>query len=233
MRLFALPTGGEKAELLQQVETEGDLLPQWSPDGSLLAYIHDDSLYVISARDGLSRRVAQGPWFGTPRWSPDSKFVAALGGVKGDNSYVFVVPASGGELRRLTAPEEEGIKEGLSWHPDGQKLAYVRYSPPPPNSGVSELRQAYLDGRPSSLMFDRPDDWDYMGTWAPDGRHFFFRSARGEVWTISRYDAETGAFTAVANDTGVGLPSWSRDGKTMVWEVQGRVSQLYLMENFR
>ena len=53
------------------------------------------------------------------------------------------------------------------------------------------------------------------------------------MWKLGEYDEETGVFTAVATDTGTMLPSWSRDGKTMAWEVTRGAFGLWLLENFR
>ena len=99
-----------------------------------------------------------------------------------------------------------------------------------PPKGGEELRQAYLDGRPSSFLFNPPFHWSYDGTWAPDGTHFFFITGQPGEAKLHKYDAEADAFTTVATNTG--LPSWSGDGKTMVWEVETRTTQLWLMENF-
>ncbi len=187
---------------------------------------------MISALGGPPRQVAHvGICTEEPvQWSPDGKYIAALGYHEGEPA-AFVVPASGGEPRRLTAPEEGNYKVALVWHPDGQRLTYVNYL-----DGDSELRQAYLDGRPSSLLFNQPDRWDYIGTWAPDGKHFFFKARpnvdKGPGWLLFRFDAETGAFTTVATHIG-GFPSWSRDRKTVVWGVRRSASELWLIENFR
>ena len=218
------------------IDITPSLLPRWSPDGSLLSYRYAGGLYVISGQGGSPKKLAEmAPmaWQGPVEWSPDGKYVAALGYPWPEEDAVFVVPASGGELRRLTAPEERGYKQGLAWHPDGQRLTYVHYVTASPSTRAgsdSEVREAYLDGRPSSLLFKRPD-WVGFGTWTPDGTHFFFSSLKAGVWQFNRYDAETGAFTHVA--TNIGRPSWSRDGKTVVWEVARSASQLWLIENFR
>ncbi len=61
--------------------------------------------------------------------------------------------------------------------------------------------------------------------------YFLFLSLSSGEPKLWKYDAETGAITDVATNTG--LPSWSRDGKTVAWEVESSASQLWLMENFR
>ena len=254
--LFTLSTSGGDPRLLLRLPAEivaanGRLYDitevvsaRWSPDGSILAYHYDNhpgGLYVISGQGGTPKKLAEMPaWGGSARWSPDGKYVAAMGYPEGEQKRqrlplidqepaVFVVPASGGELRWLTAPDESGYKEGLVWHPDGQRLTYVHYLSA--GGSDSELREAYPDGRPSSLLFNQPDHWDSSGTWAPDGKHFYF-AVLAPGYEVLKYEAETGAFTPVMT-TNLGSWSWSRDGKTVVWQVARRTSELWLMENFR
>jgi len=158
------------------------------------------------------------------RWSPDGKYVACFGYTEpNSNNAVFVVPASGGELRQLT-PDVE-YKEGLEWHPDGKRLTY--------HVERGETRQAYLDGRPPSLLFDAPDIWDYVGTWHPDGCRVFFMGAAGG-WGMYAYNEASGKTTLVSDPVSeVGVPCFSRDGKAMAWWATNRTPiQLWLMENF-
>ena len=232
--LLALPVSGGEPQLLVKITNATlGVVPRWSPDGSQLAYADGECLYVISAASGQPRELAHldigwEEW--TIRWSPDGKFLAALSrdrGNEGPMNAVFVVPTSGGELRQLT-PDVE-YKEGLEWHPDGQRLTYHV------SRSESETRQAYLDGRPPSLLFDAPDGWDYVGAWAPDGRRFFFVCGTGQSnWDIHIYDETTGDITPFSAHAGnvSGVPCWSHDGKTITWATRENVVQLWTMEDF-
>jgi Tol biopolymer transport system component len=240
--LFILPASGGEPDLLVKLSDPqvvwrnfvGIVVPQWSPDGSQLAYADDEGLYVIPAAGGQPKKVAHldGGWeCWTLRWSPDGKFLAALSRDKdhtpnpGPQNIVFVVPAEGGELRQLT-PDVE-YKEGLEWHPDGQRLTYHV-------SGYeSETRQAYLDGRPPSLLCAHPDPgaWDYVGAWEPDGRRFFFLSLGSTIRGICVYDEATGDITPFYRGKVISVPCWSRDGKTITWGTEESVVQLWMMED--
>jgi Tol biopolymer transport system component len=207
------------------------VVAQWSPDGINLAYAAGKGLYVIDAAGGQPRELAhldRGWEEYSVRWSPDGKFLAAFcrdmdhTPTPGPQNAVFVVSASGGELRQLT-PDVE-YKEGLEWHPDGKRLTYHV------SRGHSETRQAYLDGRPPSLLVDAPDIWDYVGVWAPDGRRFFFEGHLG-VTSVYVYD-EASSETTLAME-GTDAPCWSRDRTTMAWAATRRTApQLWIMENF-
>lgn len=240
--LFTLPVSGGEPQLLVKTTGLGVVprVPQWSPDGSQLAYAGGKDIYVIDAAGGQPRKIAHlqdsgrkstgwDTW--TVRWSPDGKFIAAIGYTTkpGTNNGIFVVPASGGELQQLT-PDGPDYLEGIEWHPDGQRLSYNV------DRRASETRQAYLDGRPPTLLVDHPDGWDYIGAWAPDGRRFFYMSeaAGKEGYGIYVYDEASGDITLFADHTAdQSPPRWSRDGKTAAWWATRKTErQAWIMENF-
>jgi Tol biopolymer transport system component len=205
-----------------------------------LAYADGKDIYVIPATGGQPRKIAHlqdsggrhtrwDAW--TVRWSPDGKFIAAIGHTPSPGSSgVFVVPASGGELRQLT-PDGPDHLEGIEWHPDGRRLSYIaKYNV------ESETRQAYMDGRPPTFLVDHPDGWDYIGAWAPDGRRFFYMSeaAGKEGYGIYVYDEASDNITLFADHAAdQSPPRWSRDGKTVAWWVTRKTErQVWVMENF-
>lgn len=231
--IFTVPlTGGEHKML---VDSDNSGAPQWSPDGSRLAYADDKSLYIIDANGGEPVEIARlydwDEW--TVRWSPDGSHIAALGYRDPEMHGVFVVPASGGEPRLLTPDEEDSYIEQLEWHPDGQRIAYTGQG----------TRIAYLDGRPTTVLVDRPDHYDYIGKWHPDGRSFYFVGLTAQPrpqWALFRHDVgmEPGEvlefnYAGRSKNGADGLPDWSDDGETMVWVRQSVTRQLWTMENFR
>lgn len=237
--------GGEPRELIRFASREG-LVPSWSPDGSRISYTNGNGLYTIPAAGGEPKKLAHlYKWDGwMVRWSPDGKHIAAFGWTGPESppgqpevfNGVFVVQAEGGELRRITPVEDGGYKEALEWHPDGQRLSYMDYGPKWEADGT---RQAYLDGRPSALLVNQPvPKWDYVGRWAPDGRHFFFiagTNGNSNPWGLYVYDdssrASRVAWPETAGNPGVeGPPAFSADGQTMAWSVQNDVRQLWVME---
>ena len=164
------------------------------------------------------------------RWSPDGRQLAMLGWPEGGKvNEVFVVPASGGEARRLTG-ENGRYKEGLEWHPNGESLTFMSYGP----DGVWQVR---LDGSPPEPLIDQPDLWDYVGRWSPTGNHLYFVSARRGAetpWNLHVYDEAAGSVRRVwsSGEGSAGLPSFSHDGESLTWSVTRGSSQLWLMENF-
>jgi eukaryotic-like serine/threonine-protein kinase len=96
-----------------------------------------------------------------PRWSPDGQWIAFQ---KGDGLRydIFVVPAAGGEPRKLT--NERNIIRGLAWLPDSSAIVYsssggstIPYLP------SMTLWQVTLDGglsrqiSPAEVWYEQPD----------------------------------------------------------------------------
>ena len=91
--------------------------------------------------------------------------IAGLGyGLAPDGDEVFCVFVAGvedGALRRVTPWEERAYKEGLEWHPSGEWMTYLSYG----TDSDSEIRRAYPDGRPTELLLNQDQHWDYVGGW--------------------------------------------------------------------
>jgi len=233
--LLTVPSAGGQPQELARFESRENLTPSWSPDGKQLAYSHGNGLYAVPAAGGESTKLAHlYGWDGwTLQWSPDGGQIAALAwSAPNQQNAVFVVPARGGEARRLTAADEVGYKEGLQWHPDGTRLSYMDYGIRSRRDGS---RLAYLDGRPTSTLVDLPPgQWDYVGVWHPAGRDFYFISSRTRAWDLFAYNEPTGASRVVVSRgsavPGLSPPSFSADGRVMTWSVANTTRQLWTIE---
>jgi WD40-like Beta Propeller Repeat len=106
----------------------------WSPDGSMIAFSRQRSLYTINVETHALRRISNcSPWFfspdrkkscvdRSPAWSPDGRritFARAWGCGLGCPSTPFIVNADGSGLRRLTLLQGGGFSP--LWSPNGRK----------------------------------------------------------------------------------------------------------------
>jgi tricorn protease len=118
-----------------------DLMPRFSPDGTLIAFTadYDDNtdVYVIPAEGGQARRLTfhsdvvkdptmrWGPDNMVVTWTPDGKHIVFLSRRNTDNSWfgrLFQISIEGGLPEQLPLPKG-GV---LSYSPDGKRIAYNR-----------------------------------------------------------------------------------------------------------
>ena len=77
----------------------------------------------------------------SPRWSPDSKWIAFLSD-RGDKTQIYLISAEGGEAFPLTK-EEEGIS-AFAWSPDGHQIAFIRAEADSKSLNRSKTTTAHL-----------------------------------------------------------------------------------------
>jgi dipeptidyl aminopeptidase/acylaminoacyl peptidase len=187
---------------------------QISNDGSRVAYVqgvpdfahdrYDDSLMVVSARGGASRAIAsQTSKIASPRWSPSDDRVAYLAKVNG-TYQLFVVAAGGGTPLRLTRATN-GVEQ-VAWSPDGTQVAFVTQDAPD-------------HAAPGEDLFDVHDD-GYLSAAKPLPSHIWLVAASGgsvRRLTYGSWSVLEAAppFVGAATD-----PSWSHDGKSIVFTRQ-------------
>ncbi|HYV61484.1 MAG TPA: protein kinase, partial [Bryobacteraceae bacterium] len=118
-----------------------------SPDGSrivvLLRRQGKVRLYMMNDKgSGLQPLAEMLDVRGAPCWSPDGKWIAA-GGNDGKKPGLFIVPAEGGEARRLT----DVVSSNPAWSPDGTTIVYVG----PVVGRVQTLQAVTPEGKPVEL----------------------------------------------------------------------------------
>ena len=134
-RLWVLDLATKKARLL----ATGDMVvadPQWSPDGTTIAFTtnptpkaDDGSLsdiWLVSVAAGAPRKLLEnaGP-DQSPRWSPDGTQIAYVTSTGSDvrQSRLAVIAATGG-TPRMVAPAFVYQPSAPAWAPDGRTLYF-------------------------------------------------------------------------------------------------------------
>src|SRR5262245_61932824 len=131
-----------------------------------IVFVYGGYLWGVSRAGGEARQLTTGGHESSPHFSPDGKWIAFTGQYDG-NEDVYVMPAEGGEPRRLTwHPGNEGP---VGWTPDGKRIVFI------------SLRDAWADvsriytvpvegGVPDVLPMWRA----FEGSYSPDAKSFAY-----------------------------------------------------------
>ena len=216
-QLFALLlAGGEPRQLTHA--PKGVQHYAWRPDGGALAYVTADE---PAKQAGPADKGYDAFEVG------DNDFLLSAAPTA---SHIWLVPAAGGEAKRLTSGSWSlpvTIPPGapsspLSWSPDGQSLAFVRV--PTPYSGNNRQRSIQVlhvaDGSIHPLT-QRPLLESYP-SFSPDGKQVAYWYPRqgkvtniSEVW-VSPTSGGEGQNLTLALDRDVARSIWMPDGKALL-----------------
>jgi Tol biopolymer transport system component len=219
---------------LRRVTTDAAVIgshsdPQWSPDGSTIAYVAGGTdVWTVPAGGGPSSRLTVGA--GQARglaWSPDSSrllFTDSTG-----PAAVEVLDVRTG----LVVARVQGAD--AAWSPDGRRIAYV--------DGVGRAAVMSSDGTGSAELTELPSSGP---VWSPDGGRVVY-AARVTDTSVppSRFGYPTrtdlyasppdgsapavrltGPFDLHVLGATAQLPSYSPDGTQILYRADGRVVQM-------
>jgi len=153
--------------------------PAWSPDGRALAFFDQDrppTLYLV--RRGVDGRWSPPIRLASPAiddaWSPDGRAIAYIRAEgRPVGGPIMVVPAAGGEARRLFDPGAMAPPAiHVQWSPDGRTLYYKAHDA---QGRASFWAVSAAGGQPRLLVrFSDPDRQSSRRDFATDGRRFYF-----------------------------------------------------------
>ncbi len=157
--------------LRQLTELDGDAFsPDWSPDGTRIAFwLADQAVYVMRA-DGSNLHVVTAPG-GQPAFTPDGHHLVYECPNCTGGDGIFLMRADGSDapgvrLSRNPFPDEGDGNPEVS--PDGQTVTFVRHKV---NGELQALFAVDIDGTNLRKIVPYKLEVAIKHDWAPDGQH--------------------------------------------------------------
>ena len=207
-QVFVMDADGSNARQLTQ-GVEDATNPEWSSDGSMIAYeVHPPGtteIFTVRLSDGVSTKVTREPreaW--DPTWSPDDgSIVFSTPGASGHVILARSVDLATGQTRTLVT---DASLPALS--PDGARIVFDSYSKEP----LIRLSLANNDGSERQVIARGYNDG--FAKWSPDSRKIAFideTDANGLGTYV--YDLASGETHFVTAGT---IESWFDDSSILV-----------------
>ena len=131
-----------------------------------IVFVFGGYLWTVPRQGGVARQLTTGGHEKSPCFSPDGKWLAFSGQYDG-NEDVYVMPAEGGEPRRLTWHPANDAP--LGWTPDGKRVLFVST-----RDAWADVTRVYTvpveGGVPEALPMWRA----FEGSYSPDGANFAY-----------------------------------------------------------
>ena len=203
-------------DLSHVFELEYATSPRISPSGDQVVYgrtfmdkMEDQRatrLWVVNA-DGSGHRPLTDPKTSAsqPRWSPSGDRVAYVAATE-DGAEIYVRWMDTGQTARLTQLEEP--PSGLSWAPDGERLAFTKFVP------ASTPRFAELPSPPEGADWAERPDVLTETYYRADGTGYT-EKGHTQVFTVSAAGGTAKQITTAPYDHG-GTPIWTPDGESLL-----------------
>lgn len=172
---------------------EARLLRFPTTHGDQIVFTYAGDLHTVSAKGGIARRLTSHEGFEMfARFSPDGKHIAFTGQYDG-NTEIYLIPAEGGEPKRLTYTATLGRDDVsdrmgpnnicMGWTPDGKHVLF-RSRMHSHNDFIGKLYRVPATG---GIAEELPLPRGGFGTFSPDGKKLAYNRVFREFRTWKRY----------------------------------------------
>jgi TolB protein len=230
-QVFTMDANGTDVQQLTGPDRGESWAPAWSPDGTRLCFASrrdgHAGLYAMEADGSAERRLTAGEDADEdlPAWSPDAEQIVFSRANRNGADELHVLRLRSGEERRLTTG---ALDSDPCFSRDGRLIAFRRALTQTPGIHVMPA----TGGEPWFLLHGSEP------CWSPEARWLAYSHGDG-IWVALVDEAagqvEVRARLTDGGDTTDHHPSWSADGKQIVFEREplpggGLVSQIVVMQ---
>jgi Tol biopolymer transport system component len=203
------PLGGTARRIIEHGRNAS-----FSPDGSHLVFERDREIWTARA-DGSSQQPLRGTPHrvyltdASPTFSPDGHWIAFFHAEAGPKGDLWVIPARGGEPRRLTSDVTEG--GAPVWTPDGRWIVFSSA-----RAGSFTLwRVPFRGGRAEPVTTGAGEDRE--PSVSADGRRLIYTNVRNS-WSLMLLDPASGRDKELfSRRENLGMPMFSPDGNRIAY----------------
>lgn len=186
--------------------------PVWSPDGSQLAYVKNDLLYVVD-KNGADRRpliAVKGYRDSNPAWSPDgSKIAFVCTSITSGRQAVYTVNVHGVKTTNISGWSDDNSYRSPSWSPESDRIVYEEYS----DTAARLIIKTLKTGEQTVLTELSDVTLSSEASWSPSGKKILYKDSSNETYTIW----PDGSHRSVISDGDSYQASWSPRGDRIVF----------------
>jgi Tol biopolymer transport system component len=222
-----------------------------SPDGRTIVFAGEKSqaptdltmhIWTLAVDGGTPRQLTDAPapfrdWY--PCWSPDGRNIAFVR-MKAPETWtgfgegnIYVIPADGGEPRRITSESDGVFSTGpVLWSPDAKSLAFFSRDV---DSVDGTIKVIPAEGGPPRIVAKVQKIFaNREMTWSPDAGRIAYNAPGNRIAIVTLDDGKTVEIVPDLKDVKeIYNLDWSPDGKTLVFAgFTGADPEFWTISNF-
>jgi TolB protein len=226
------PDGSELVNLTDAFGDAPDTDPNWSPDGSKIAFASGragsdtNNVFVMNADGSDQVQLTFEEAFESsvsPSWSPDGTQLAFTSDREGDDWEIFIMAADGSDQTNITGPNQtlSYHDKNPDWSPDGNRILFEGV-----RQGAWEILAADPDGTDEvNLTAEDDPPWTNINGYAsyrPDGSKIVYMSQINDgsddwdIWVMNPDGTEKESVLPDDEWSDV-APRWSPDGNQIIF----------------